>query len=101
MALCRRGRPDGARVFQLRDELVPAGHFEAVLHEAEVLGWGPPDTWHLGSQGPELQTQEKVAGGENFVVGVTSDGHLDARKKDSATAKCTEFLDGRAARRLL
>ena len=53
----------------------------------------------FGSREP--QTQGKVAGGDNFVVGVTSDGHLDARKKDTATAKCTEFLDGRAARRLL
>jgi hypothetical protein len=50
---------------------------------------------------PELSTHGKVAGGENFVVGVTSDGHLDARKRDTATAKCTGFLGADAASRLL
>jgi hypothetical protein len=34
-------------------------------------------------------------------MGVTSDGHLDAREKDTATAKCTGFLSSEAASRLL
>ena len=51
----------------------------------------------FGSREPH--TQEKVAAGETFVVGVTSDGHLGARKRDDATVKCTGFLRGDAARR--
>ena len=36
-ASCRRGRPDGARVVQLRGELVPAAHFETLRDQPEVL----------------------------------------------------------------
>jgi len=33
----RRGRPNGARVVQLRGELVPGAHFETLRDEPEVL----------------------------------------------------------------
>jgi hypothetical protein len=39
--------------------------------------------------------------GDNLVVGVLRDGHLDARTGDTAAAKCTGFLRGEAARPLL
>jgi hypothetical protein len=49
----------------------------------------------------ERHIQEKVAGGENFVVGVLRSDTSTPGERDTAAAKCTGFLSGEAARRLL
>lgn len=49
----------------------------------------------------ERHTQEKFAGGENFVVGVLQRDAATLEKRDTAAAKCTGFLGGDAASRLL
>jgi hypothetical protein len=75
-ASCRRGRPDGARVIQLRGELVPAAHFETLADEPEML--------REGLEGARLVPQLELV---NLVGVAVPNSNDSAIRKEPTVAK--------------